>query len=78
MLPRMSTISLFVANLRLLNLDLRDDWPDVTVRVFDTKHAQQNQRRRVSCTEWSLYRLFDLYDPATTRDVSYSVICKCP
>ncbi|KAG9529607.1 hypothetical protein KCU93_g3362, partial [Aureobasidium melanogenum] len=63
-----SNISLFVSNLRLLNLDQRQDWPDITVQTFDTKDALQNQKKRVACVEWSLYRLFELWDRETTRD----------
>ncbi|KAG9832643.1 hypothetical protein KCU98_g11518, partial [Aureobasidium melanogenum] len=63
-----SNISLFVSNLRLLNLDQRQDWPDITVQTFDTKDALQNQKKRVACVEWSLYRLFELWDRETARD----------
>ncbi|KAH0347628.1 hypothetical protein KCU81_g3371, partial [Aureobasidium melanogenum] len=63
-----SNISLFVSNLRLLNLDQRQDWPDITVQTFDTKDALQNQKKRVACVEWSLYRLFELWDRETTRE----------
>ncbi|KAG9835491.1 hypothetical protein KCU98_g12323, partial [Aureobasidium melanogenum] len=63
-----SNISLFVSNLRLLNLDQRQDWPDITVQTFDTKDALQNQKKRIACVEWSLYRLFELWDRETTRD----------
>jgi len=65
--PSTSTISLFCANLRLLDFDLREDWPDITPATFDTKHAQ-NQKRRIACVEWSLYRLFEIHDPAVTKD----------
>ncbi|KAI4715838.1 hypothetical protein E4T48_07964 [Aureobasidium sp. EXF-10727] len=63
-----SNISLFVSNLRLLNFDQRQDWPDITVQTFDTKDALQNQKKRVSCVEWSLYRLFEIWDRDTARD----------
>lgn len=68
-----SNISLFVSNLRLLNLDQRQDWPDITVQTFDTKDALQNQKKRVACVEWSLYRLFELWDRDITREVSQIV-----
>lgn len=72
-----SSISLFLANLRLLNLDLRNDWPDITVKTFDTRDAQQNQKRRIQCVEWALYRLFEVWDAETTRDVSFLVVLHC-
>jgi hypothetical protein len=65
-----SNITLFVSNLRLLNLDQRQDWPDITLQTFDAKDALQNQKKRVSCTEWSLYRLFEIWDRETTREVN--------
>ena len=68
--PSMSTISLFLANLRLLDLDLRDDWLNITNDTFDTRTVQQDLKRRVASVEWSLYLLFEIYDPATTREVS--------
>jgi hypothetical protein len=70
-----SNISLFVSNLRLLNLDQHQDWPDITIQTFDTKDALQNQKKRVSCTEWSLYRLFEIWDRDTTREVSQVSPC---
>jgi hypothetical protein len=70
-----SNISLYVSNLRLLNLDQRQDWPDITIQTFDTKDALQNQKKRVSCVEWSLYRLFEIWDRDTTRDVSQVLSC---
>lgn len=60
--------TLFVRNLRLLDLDLRGDWPDITELTFSTKDAQQNQRKRIQSVEWALYQLFDLWDPEETRN----------
>lgn len=67
-----SNISIFVSNLRLLDLDRRADWPDITVKTFDTKDALQNQKKRISCIEWALFRLYEIHDPETTKDASYS------
>jgi hypothetical protein len=67
-----SNISLFISNLRLVNLDQRQDWPDITLQTFDTKDPLQNQKKRLSCVEWSLYRLFELWDKELSRDVSQS------
>lgn len=64
-----SNITLFLTNLRLLDLDLRDDWPDVTALTFSTKDSQQNQKKRIQCVEWALYQLFALWDPEETRNV---------
>ena len=65
----MLSVALFVANLRLLDLDLRSDWPSITEKTYDTKDALQNQKRRIACTEWALYRLFECHDPVVTRKV---------
>ncbi|KUJ10551.1 uncharacterized protein LY89DRAFT_656392 [Mollisia scopiformis] len=63
-----SNIALFLTNLRLLDLDLRDDWPNVTTVTFSTKDSQQNQKKRIQCVEWALYQLFALWDPEQARD----------
>jgi hypothetical protein len=60
---------LFATNLRLLNLDQLEDWPGISNKTFFTKDAQQNQKQRIRCTEWALYRLFDIWDPEDTRNV---------
>ncbi|KAF5849659.1 hypothetical protein GGP41_005143 [Bipolaris sorokiniana] len=59
-----SDIRLFVTNLRLLDFDLRDDWPDITVQTFSAKNA--DQRQRIAGTEWALFRLFEIWDPSET------------
>ncbi|KAJ5038564.1 HAUS augmin-like complex subunit 6 N-terminus-domain-containing protein [Bipolaris maydis] len=59
-----SDIRLFVTNLRLLDFDLRDDWPDITVQTFSAKNA--DQRQRIAGIEWALFRLFEIWDPSET------------
>ncbi|KAF3043743.1 hypothetical protein E8E12_009338 [Didymella heteroderae] len=59
-----SDVRLFVTNLRLLDLDLRDDWPDITTQTFSARSADQKQR--ISSTEWALFRLFEIWDPTET------------
>lgn len=59
-----SLITLYITNLRLLNLDLLPDWPDITATTFSNVDA----RARIKASEWSLYQLFRLYDPALTSD----------
>ncbi|KAI9839193.1 MAG: hypothetical protein M1819_003186 [Sarea resinae] len=61
-------IRLFLTNLRLLDLDLRPDWPAITLQTFSTKDAQQNQKNRIRCVEWALFYLFDLWDAEGTRN----------
>ncbi|KAG9957966.1 hypothetical protein KCU61_g8737, partial [Aureobasidium melanogenum] len=41
---------------------------NISLFTFDTKDALQNQKKRIACVEWSLYRLFELWDRETTRD----------
>lgn len=65
---------LFATNLRLLNFDLLEDWPAITTKTFSTKDAQQNQKQRVRCIEWALFRLFELWDPQETRDVGRLIV----
>ncbi|KAF9632226.1 hypothetical protein BFW01_g3088 [Lasiodiplodia theobromae] len=65
---QLSSTALFVTNLRLLDFDSYDDWPEITVHTFATKDAQQNQKKRIQCTEWALFRLFELWDRDETRE----------
>lgn len=60
-------IRLFVTNLRLLDFDLRDDWPGITTQTFSAKNADQKQR--IGGTEWALFRLFEIWDPSETAQV---------
>ncbi|KAG5954856.1 hypothetical protein E4U58_007432 [Claviceps cyperi] len=59
-------LSVFLTNLRLLNLDLLPDWPDITISTFSTTGVQ-GQKRRVQCVEWVLVKLFEIWDPEETR-----------
>ena len=56
--------SLFLTNLRLLNLDTLADWPSITPSTFSNVDA----RARIKAAEWSLYQLFRISDPATTAE----------
>ncbi len=62
-------VSAFATNLRLLDLDKSPDWPGFTAHVFSTKEAQQNQKNRIRCIEWALYRLFEIWDAEETKNV---------
>ncbi|KAK1752356.1 HAUS augmin-like complex subunit 6 N-terminus-domain-containing protein [Echria macrotheca] len=61
-------VSLFLTNLRLLDLDLHPDWPDISAATFGTRDAAQGQKKRIQCVEWALYHLFTLWDPDEARD----------
>ncbi|KAL8666108.1 MAG: hypothetical protein Q9168_007556 [Polycauliona sp. 1 TL-2023] len=63
-----SAVSTFITHLRLLNLDQLEDWPGVTEELFAPKHVRENQKQRVRCVEWALYRLFELWNPKDTRN----------
>lgn len=65
-----SHVSTFVHTLHLLDLDQREDWPEVSLQTFGPK---SNLQHRLRCIEWSLYRLFELYDVKGTRDVGLYV-----
>lgn len=62
-----SDVKLFVTNLRLLDFDLRNDWPGITVQTFSGKNA--DQRQRIGGAEWALFRLFEIWDPNETAQV---------
>ncbi|KAI2628337.1 HAUS augmin-like complex subunit 6 N-terminus-domain-containing protein [Xylaria nigripes] len=57
-----SNVNLFLTNLRLLELDLEPDWPDLKPTTLSAKDAGGGQKKRVRCVEWALYRLFSLWD----------------
>jgi hypothetical protein len=56
--------SLFLTNLRLLNLDTLADWPSIIPSTFSNVDA----RARIKAAEWSLYQLFRILDPAVTAE----------
>ncbi|KAK3379148.1 HAUS augmin-like complex subunit 6 N-terminus-domain-containing protein [Lasiosphaeria ovina] len=63
-----SNVSLFLTNLRLLDLDLHPDWPGISALTFSTKDVAQGQKKRIQCIEWALYFLFTLWDPDEARN----------
>ncbi|KAI4086427.1 MAG: hypothetical protein LQ344_007563 [Seirophora lacunosa] len=70
---QITSSSAFFTNLRLLDLDYLEDWPDVTADIFApkdarTKDARTNQKQRIRCVEWALYRLFEIWNPKETRN----------
>jgi hypothetical protein len=71
-----SYVALFLTNLRLLDLDLREDWPEISTKTFSTKDAQQNQKRRIQSVEWALYQLFALWDPEEAQNVRNLSLCR--
>jgi HAUS augmin-like complex subunit 6 N-terminus len=66
---RPSPLELYLTNLRLLDLDQRPDWPNITARTYAIRDAQ-NQKQRILCTEWALFRLFEMWSPDETQYVS--------
>lgn len=66
--PSPTNVSLFLTNLRLLDLDLRPDWPGLNLLTLTNKDAAQGQKKRVQCVEWALYQLFVLWDPEEARN----------
>ncbi|KAI2781197.1 HAUS augmin-like complex subunit 6 N-terminus-domain-containing protein [Daldinia loculata] len=63
-----SNLALFLTNLRLLDLDLEPDWPDITLATFSTKDAVGGQKKRIQSVEWALYQLFTLWDYNETQN----------
>ena len=64
-----SDIDTFLRCLRLLDLDLLHDWPGITSQTFSTRSVSQNVQTRLKCVEWSLYRLFELWEPEEAETV---------
>ena len=67
-------VASFIRCLHLLDLDLLDDWPGISEQTFHARVSQQNMQLRIKGVEWSLYRLFELYTPAETRDVGPAML----
>jgi len=57
-----------LTNLRLLDLDRRHDWPSPAPTPSSLSSKSADQKHRIKCAEWVLYRLFELWDPNETRD----------
>ncbi|KAL9127244.1 MAG: hypothetical protein Q9217_003842 [Psora testacea] len=68
--PTPPDVSIFLRNLRLLNLDKCDDWPSISTLTLTRKDAGPNQKARIHLVEWALYRLFEIWSPETTQNVS--------
>ncbi|KAL9619698.1 MAG: hypothetical protein Q9160_005718 [Pyrenula sp. 1 TL-2023] len=66
--PGSSNPRTFLRSLRLLDLDLKEDWPDLAEEHFNLRNAQQTLQQRVKGVEWCLYRLFELWDPEETKN----------
>lgn len=64
--------SIIISNLRLLDLDKREDWPGITAQLLSSKDTQQHQKKRIQCVEWALYRLFEIFDKEEARSVGTS------
>ncbi|PTB52116.1 hypothetical protein M431DRAFT_497417 [Trichoderma harzianum CBS 226.95] len=59
-----ASLSLFLTNLKLLDLDQLPDWPEISAETFAASGTTlQDQKRRVQCVEWALYQLFVIWDP---------------
>ena len=64
-----SHIAIFIGCVHLLNLDTLDDWPSISEDTFSTKTSNQSIQQRLKGVEWSLYRLFEIYNPQQTQNV---------
>ncbi|UKZ82750.1 hypothetical protein TrVFT333_010546 [Trichoderma virens FT-333] len=59
-----ASLSLFLTNIKLLDLDQLPDWPEISAETFAASGTTlQDQKRRVQCVEWALYQLFVIWDP---------------
>lgn len=56
-----------------MDLDTLQDWPSISVSTFhspsNSKSTSQNLQARIKATEWTLYQLFQLYSPESTRQL---------
>ena len=63
------SISTFLTNLHLLDLDRHEDWPRIDAQIFTRKNTLQNEKSRIHCVEWALYQLFYIWDLEQTKNV---------
>ena len=63
-----ASLTTFLTNLRLLDLDYEEDWPNITAELFAVKNARANQKQRIQCVEWALYRLFEIWNPKEAKN----------
>jgi len=68
------SISIFLSNLHLLDLDRRDDWPSINSETFTRKNTLQNEKHRICCVEWALFRLFEIWDVEQTKNVRAGLV----
>ena len=66
---------LILTNLRLLGFEQRNDWPKASSQSFRQADLAQVRHDNVYFIEWILYRLFEIWDPDLTREVS-SYMCR--
>ncbi|RAO70005.1 uncharacterized protein BHQ10_006017 [Talaromyces amestolkiae] len=64
--PGPSPVTIFLRNIRLLQLDQQPDWPGLSRKLFSS--GQKAQTQRVKSLEWVLYQLFLLWDPSETKN----------
>lgn len=65
-----ASLSLFLTNIKLLDLDQLPDWPEISAETFAASGTTlQDQKRRVQCVEWALYQLFVIWDPDEAANV---------
>lgn len=63
-----SNISVLLTNLRLLDLDKKCNWSDIFPSILTDKGVQKGQTKGIQAVDWTLYRLFELWNPDETRD----------
>ena len=69
-----------IKNLRLLDLDEEFDWPDVRPGTFSEDSSVTSASTRISCANWILFKLFEIWDLKQTKEVSSlqrDVLAKC-
>ncbi|KAK2740738.1 hypothetical protein FQN57_005970 [Myotisia sp. PD_48] len=65
-MPHTSPSSVFIGNLKLLQFDLRADWPGILPETLSGN--QHNTKRRIQAVEWSLYQLFMIWNADLTQN----------
>ena len=68
--PSISNPDLLLKNLRLLDLDEEFDWPEISPTTFSAADSIKFLHKRLYSAAWIFYKLFELYDPVATKQVT--------
>lgn len=67
-----SSPRVLLQNLHLLDLDEEIDFPAKSLDTFSFKEELGNQKHRLYCAEWILYKLFEIWNREPEKVFHYA------